>query len=250
MSHDWFEVTLPDLKSVLDERSLVGPARHLLIELYLVDHLREWERPHTESHFLKLLGLSSDDGRQLLQWMVRDDLISCSQDMKTGQVSCIALGSGIVEPLEALAAARCRTEWERTRAVRGPRPPTPGVKRQARDLFEGTCELCGDQAVRGKDQRGRDMVVSKVKKDRDGTADNVTLLCSKCSSDMRNRDLPSTCRTLQMIQISMQRGEEVTPRIAEKPPPAIKEVVLTVTGPISVKTRNLRPQEAQSEGEN
>lgn len=238
----WFDpsdVTLTDLKAVLDEFELDGVRRHLMIELYLVQHLREWERPTREVYFLELLQIQTAEAREMMRDMVHDGLIICSQDVKSGEYIGINLSHKFLQVLHTKSEGARAAEAARHRARFGPRPPTDGVKRRTRELFEDTCELCGDKAVRGKDQRGQRMRVARVKKDKDGVAENVTLLCSRCSVSTRGQDLPADSRTLQMLEVAEQRGYEFAPRTALPPPTPIKEVVLIATGPISVKTRNV-----------
>ena len=225
------------LKYVLDELPVVGARRHLLIELFFVLDLDEWGRPSTEEHFAELLRMPVPEARELLRGMVQDDLITCAQDMKTGQVSGIGLSD---EFMQLLSKKRADVETGQQQH-RGPRPPTAGVGRRAHELFEETCELCGDRAVRGRDQRGGKVSVARIKKDLDGIAENVTLLCSGCLNQTRGRDLPSECRTLRVLEIAEERGYEHAPRTAVAPPKPLKEIVLVATGPISVKTRNHGP---------
>lgn len=238
----WFDpsdVTLSDLKSVLDELELQGPRRHLMIELYLVQDLREWERPAREGYFSDLLSLPNDKAQDLMRAMVSEGFITCSQNMKTGEFVDIGLSNEFLAALRAKCESRCSTEASHHRARFGPRPPSEGVKRRAHQMFEDTCELCGEKAVRGKDQHGLYMCVSRVKKDKDGNADNVTVLCRRCSASTRKQDLPVDCRTLQMLEIAEQRGYEQAPRTATLPPMPTKEVVVIATGPIKIKTRDL-----------
>lgn len=238
----WFDpsdVTLSDLKSALDELELDGPRRHLMIELYFVQDLREWERPAREGYFSDLLSLPSDKAQELMRDMVSEGFITCSQNMKTGEFVDIGLSNEFLAVLSAKCESRCSTEAARHRAQFGPRPPTEGVKRRAHQMFEDTCELCGEKAVRGKDQHGHYMCVSRVKKDKDGNADNVTILCRRCSASTRGQDLPADCRTLEMLEIADRRGYEQAPRTATLPPKPTREVVVTAAGPISIKTRNL-----------
>mgnify|MGYP001150019638 CR=1 FL=1 len=243
MQYDLSEISLFDLKSALDELSITGPRRHLLLELFLIQDQRDWERPCTEEYYCELLELADDEIRGLLSAMAQEDLIICALDMKTGYVSGIDLSSEFITVLKKNLVARHVAVREQHQQIRGPRPATVGVRRLVHELFEDTCELCGDRAVRGKDRRGKRMKVTRVKKDRDGTPDNVTLLCGECGHANRGHNLPADCRTLLMLQLSEERGDEFAPRTAAAPKP-LKEVVLVASGTISVKTRNIEPDQS------
>ena len=233
MNFEYYGITASHLMDVLDDQSLVGRERHVLIELFNVFHLHPWEWARTEQHLSELLDVPAPEVHELLREMSGKDLIKCSQDMKSGNVSGIDLSDAFVELLKQHSLATQAAERQHRRP-RGPRPPTEGVKRRTHELFEETCELCSDRAVKGKDQHGKRMQVSRIKKDGDGVAENVTLLCSRCYLDTRSRDLPNDCRSLRMLEIAEERGYADAPRTAVKP---IKEVVLVAQGPISVKTR-------------
>lgn len=228
-----------DLRSVLDELSVVGQRRHMIFELFFVQHLREWERPCDEGYFSGLLDVPDGELRELLQAMANEDLVVCAQDMKSGCISGIDLSDEFVARLSKRQEARRTAAREYRDSYRTPRPASDAVKLRAHLLFDGTCELCGEKAVQGKDQRGNRMVAARVKKELDGTAENITLLCSGCNRENRGRDLPDDCRTVRMLDIAQERGYEQTPRTAVAPPKPIKEIVVTASGPISVKTRNL-----------
>lgn len=121
MRFDPSEVSLSDLKDLLDEQASTGHRRHLLIELFLLQGLREWERPYDEQHFLELLDVPAENGRELLREMAREDHIVCAQDLKTGLISGIDLSDAFVDLLHTKLRAQRAAREHHYRAMRGPR---------------------------------------------------------------------------------------------------------------------------------
>lgn len=169
----------------------------------------------------------------------------CFELQRLGILECrVALGSGLIQSMgisDGLQqhiqdqARRSEKEHEARHHVQVARdslakPPSDGLKRQARELFEYTCELCRCVGRQGRDARGKDFVASKVKKDHAADPENVTLLCSACSMEHRKRDLPLECRTVAMMRIAYEKGERAAERTAKPAPPKTKEIRIKAIG--------------------
>lgn len=87
----------------------------------------------------------------------RQGLVDCKVSLGSGALQSVGLSDGLrshiyarARKLEEEREARHRVVVERDRAEK---PPSNGIKRQARELFEYTCELCGCQGQQGRDPR-------------------------------------------------------------------------------------------------
>ena len=121
MNFEYLDITFSHLRDVLDEQSLSGRKRHVLIELFMVYHLHAWEWPRKERHLSDLLDIPATEIRELLRELAEEDLVKCAQDMKTGNVSGIDLSDAFVELLKRQSAADRAAEREHRRPS-GPRP--------------------------------------------------------------------------------------------------------------------------------
>ncbi len=247
---DYSVLLASDYVNILDDLGLAGPIRHLLLEMLIAeeDHrrfVREFDHRFGlvaalgEGVVAEILGVPIEQARKLLVTASRDRLLACSADVSTGVVERVSFGDLFLNALRDAVAFQSQILTTTTRQRDGVKGATAGVKLSAHLLFEDTCELCGDKALQGKDQWGRRMQVARIKKEMSATAENVTLLCSKCARAHNGMDLPGECRTLRMLEIAQERDQKPAPRTAKPVSKPAKEIVVTATGVMFVRTRNL-----------